>query len=895
MNLTNKALVRVYLFLLKLLISNTLYAQTVIEGYVSNTETSKGVYASVVLKDENGKIIAYTNTKNEGYFELKTSLKGVFNLIVSSLSYEAQSIKIIIESNTSNIKKNIVLTPKVTELKEVVIQTRRPITVKKDTVVFDAKSFTQGNEQVVEDLLKKIPGLNVQSDGTIKIGNQEVEKVMIDGDDLFEKGYKILTKNMPVNPIDKVILYQNYSNNKHLKGIENSDKVALNLTLKEDAKRVWFGNLLLGLAPQSEIRHEIRGNLMNFGKKNKYYFITNLNNIGRDATGDISHLIRPFRIDEPSSLGDTQKANQLVNVNNELPNLSKKRTVLNNVKMISLNSIFTLSDKVKVKTLGFFNLDKTEYYKDAIQVFKIGNLSFQNKEKVIANKRPITGFGKLDFTYDISKSMTLEYTGKINHTDELNQSNLTFNAATFNENLQSNNELLDQKAVLTHKWKENKVLLLTGRYIDETTPQTYHINPFRFSDIFDDKVSFTNQLSKNRMKFMGIEAHIMSKKTQGNLWELKLGGQRRTDQLSSSFQLGNDEQEMFAKPQAFQNDLTYTTTDVYLSTKNRFKIKQIYLVTQLDLHHLSNSLRDTTATSQNLSFVVPKIGLDWKINEKHKVLSSYTYSTTNLEIADLYKGYIQTDFRSFNKGLGEFNQLNASNAIVQYTLGNWSDKFFANIFLAYVKNYDFVSSSSIVTSNAVISEKILIKNRAYWSLSSNIDRYLTVINANLKMVFGATKSSFQNRVNAQELREINNQMVEYGFELRSGFKGKFNYHIGSKWTSTQFQINTNTANSFTNNMSFVDISLVLNDRCNLQLQAERYYFGSLAQTRNTYYFMDFDARYVVKENKLTLSLSGNNLLNTQNFSNYTLTDISFIQTTFRLQPRYVMLKAEFRF
>ncbi|MDI9860409.1 peptidase associated/transthyretin-like domain-containing protein [Flectobacillus roseus] len=96
MNLTNKALIRVYLFLLKLLISNTLYAQTVIEGYVSNTETSKGVYASVVLKDENGKIIAYTNTKNEGYFELKTSLKGVFNLNVSSLSYEAQSIKIVI-------------------------------------------------------------------------------------------------------------------------------------------------------------------------------------------------------------------------------------------------------------------------------------------------------------------------------------------------------------------------------------------------------------------------------------------------------------------------------------------------------------------------------------------------------------------------------------------------------------------------------------------------------------------------------------------------------------------------------------------------------------------------------------------------------------------------------
>ena len=61
-------------------------------------------------------------------------------------------------------------------------------------------AFAQGNEQVVEDILKKIPGLNIDANGTIKVGNQEVEKVMIEGDDFFEKGYKILTKNMPAHP-----------------------------------------------------------------------------------------------------------------------------------------------------------------------------------------------------------------------------------------------------------------------------------------------------------------------------------------------------------------------------------------------------------------------------------------------------------------------------------------------------------------------------------------------------------------------------------------------------------------------------------------------------------------------------------------------------------------------
>ena len=267
----------IFLYLI-LFIGNICSAQTLIEGYVTDEETSKGVFATVVLKDENGKIIAYTSSKNEGFFELKTFAQGVFHLNVSSLSYEAQARKIEL-MNGSKMKENFRLTPKTTELNEVVVQSRRPITVKSDTIVFDAKSFLQGNEQVIEDLLKKIPGLQVLTDGTIKIGSQEVEKVMIDGDDFFEKGYKILTKNMPVSPIDKIEVYQNYSNNKHLKGIENSEKVALNLTLKEDAKRIWFGNALGGYGLISANRYELRANLMNFGKKSKHYFLTNFNSI----------------------------------------------------------------------------------------------------------------------------------------------------------------------------------------------------------------------------------------------------------------------------------------------------------------------------------------------------------------------------------------------------------------------------------------------------------------------------------------------------------------------------------------------------------------------------------------------------------------------------------------
>jgi hypothetical protein len=289
---------------------------------------------------------------------LKTNKTGDFQLVINALNYQSQVFDIQISSEATNIEKNIQLLSSPVSLKEIVIKTVRPIIVEEDKIIFDAKSFAQGNEQVVEDLLKKIPGLNVGTDGTIKVGNQEVEKVMIDGDDMFEKGYKILTKNMPVNPIDKIELLKRYSNNKHLKGIENSNKVALNLTLKEDFKRQWFGNAVGGYGVVSENRYDLRANLMNFGKKNKYYFVTNGNNVGVDAVGDVNMLVRPFRINEPGSIGDNQSASTLLGLGGGSPNLKQKRVNFNNAEMLSLNSIFTVSDKCLVLNNRYRLLDK---------------------------------------------------------------------------------------------------------------------------------------------------------------------------------------------------------------------------------------------------------------------------------------------------------------------------------------------------------------------------------------------------------------------------------------------------------------------------------------------------------------------------------------------------------
>lgn len=870
------------------------YCQGTISGVIVDDKGAILPSASVVLKNEkNQGILAYCISDEKGNYLLKIPESGTFHLNFSALSYETFVSKIEIKDPNSSLKQDATLFYQPFELNEVIIKTERPITVKRDTIIFDVKAFAKGNEMVVEDLLKNIPGLNISSDGVIKVGNQEIEKVMIEGDDFFEKGYKLLTKNMPANPIEKVELYQHYSNNKHLKGIEKSDKVALNLTLKEDSKREWFGNIQAGYGLASENRYEMRGNLMNFGKKNKYYFLTNLNNIGDDATGDIDHLIRPVSLDDIASVGDNKSAHEFIGLQAETPNLKPKRVNFNNAEMISLNSIFTLSSKTKLKTLGFFNSDENNFFRNSYESFFVEGTNFENTEDFVGRKTRIIGFGKINFIHDFSKTKTLEFISKFNSEKQKNRSDLTFNGDLLAEKLNGNNQLFDQKIVFTNKFNTNKVLLFSARYINEKTPQNYSANQFLYQDLFAQDANSIKQVSENKMGFAGFEAHLLDRKKNGDLMEIQISNEFRKDKLFSNFQL-KDNGSVVGQPVGYQNDLLYSTNDLFLMAKYRFQFRKLSLLLQTDFHQLFNKLESFEVTrNQSPFYINPKLGLEYEINKKNRISTSYSLNRTNASVLDVYDNYIQTSFRSFSRGTGNFNQLDASAFMFNYTYGGWGDKFFANTFILYTQNHDFFSTNTWVAQNYSQSDKIIIKDRELLTISSNIDKYFKPIYANLKLTLGVSKSNYKNIVNDSDFREIKNTTLNYGFEVRSGFSGFFNYHLGSKWNYTE--ITTTVSNSFTNNMTFLDLSFVMSDRFNFQIQMERYHFGNLDRDNNKYHFMDLEARYVMKQNKLAFSIAGNNLLNVKTFKNYNINDISISRTEYRLQPRYVLLKMEYRF
>jgi hypothetical protein len=664
--------------------------------------------------------------------------------------------------------------------------------------------------------------------------------------------------------------------------------------LDEDAKRVWFGNMTVGYdAYANEDRYFLKGNLMNFGKKNKYYFLANANNISYDATGDINHLIRPMRFNEPASLGDDQNIATVIGLSANPPNFKRSRATFNNAEMASLNAIFNPSEKLKIKTLGFFNWDELDYFRNRVANISFNNVNFTNTENYQLQNTNRIGFGKVDLTYNMSKTQTIETSTKYQNGTFTGDSNLVFNNQSTVENLNNPTELMDQKITYSNKFKDNKAFLITSRFINETAPQNYKVNQFLFADLFPSSTANNvNQSLEQKMTFAGIEAHLLDRKENEDLLELKVGNTFRKDVLNSQFSLLENE-NVVGNPLDYQNNLTYSVNDLYAKVKYQYNFKSVIVIGNLDIHQLFNSLnQDNQSATERPFFVNPSVGIDWKINKNNTIRTAYGENRTNATVLNVYNDFVLTGFRNFASGTGTFNQLDATMFLISHQLGNWSDRVFANTTFVYNKNHDFFSTNTLVNQNFTQAETLVIKDRESFAANTSVDYFFKKLESNLKLNFGFTQSEFKNVVNNSDLRQVTSTNYNYSFEFRSAFDGVFNFHLGSKWLTNS--IETSITNQFTDNVTFLDMTFTINEKLNFDFQSERYYFGNLA-TDNVYDFLDFDARYTVKENKLVLMLSGKNLFNTSNFRNFTISDIGTTTTEYRLLPRYVLLKVEYRF
>ncbi|AZA63300.1 hypothetical protein EG345_00205 [Chryseobacterium carnipullorum] len=223
-----------------------------------------------LLKHE--KTLDFQKTNDKGVCNFQPSQKGNFSLKFSSLLYKTK----IVEINTN--EKNdfgIVLESQVKTIPTIEIKARPKIaSAKEDTIAFNLKAVRDGTERTTEDLIKKLPGLNINENGKVTYRGKSVGQVLVEGNEFFGKNHKMATQNISANMVESIDLWQNYTT------INGNRSTALNLKLKEEYKGKITGNIEGNYGTNnSYLGH---ANLFRIGKLGNLALIADANNIAKD-------------------------------------------------------------------------------------------------------------------------------------------------------------------------------------------------------------------------------------------------------------------------------------------------------------------------------------------------------------------------------------------------------------------------------------------------------------------------------------------------------------------------------------------------------------------------------------------------------------------------------------
>lgn len=227
------------------------------------------------LKDST--LVTYTISDKNGDFVLENkTYQDSLNLTVSYIGFESYSKRVVINKN--NINLGIINLKTANLLDEVVIKSRAPITIKKDTLEFNVKSFKTKKDANVEDLLKELPGVEVDDDGKIKVNGKEVNKILVNGKPFFGDDPTITTRNLTKEIIEKVQITDTKTKSEAFSG-EEGDKSnkTINLTIKEENNKGVFGRVAAGVG--TDKRHEFAGMLNYFNNDQRLSILAGGNNI----------------------------------------------------------------------------------------------------------------------------------------------------------------------------------------------------------------------------------------------------------------------------------------------------------------------------------------------------------------------------------------------------------------------------------------------------------------------------------------------------------------------------------------------------------------------------------------------------------------------------------------
>jgi hypothetical protein len=846
----------------------------------------------------------YAITSPQGKYKFNLPVNEVYELKVSYIGFDTKSVKLNLTNVKSDVQKNIELKASVDVLNEVEISYEMPITIKGDTIVYNSDSFRNGTEKKLEDVLEKLPGVEVNDDGEVEVEGKRVTKVMVEGKDFFDGDSKIAVQNIPADALDKIEVLRNYNEVSQMKGVTNNeDNVALNIRLKKGKEKFWFGEVTAGAGLDE--RYLVHPKIFYYSPKTSVNLLTDANNIGQVpfTTRDYYRFTGGFR--NLSSRGGTS-----LNVGTNSIGLS---TLQNNrandikTKFGASNFSYKPNDNFLFSGFGIYSGTETEMLQNSTKVFgsglteKISNTNTQETSlsllKLSTKYKPSADY-QLDYDVFFKLSKQEEGSGVMSISNGVNNEINTFKTDSpysFNQNLN-----------LYKTINAKNILAIEAQYLyQKEKPLNNSISDvLNISDAFNGVLNETQnnfdltQLKTTKTGKLDVKLnyyYLLNDKSHLNFTLGALYSNQSFD--SSIFQLLDNESKVELNEAKFTNDVTYSFADVFTGMHYKFIKGKFTAEPGLKLHfYKTTDTQLATSNTANLIRLLPDLYLNYQFKKTENLRFNYAMTNQFTDINRLSEGLLFNNYNSVYNG----NRNLESSIYHRYSLNYFSFVMYnytnINASVTYTKKENAIKNS--VTQKGIGQNSTSINsNMPDETLSANFRYGRTFKKIKVSLNSRGEYSKFYNFRNKISLpNEVNLSVNEvYSYSYGGNIGTNFNKAPNIKVGFTQAINDYGNQLFYTNKPKIGVDALFLN---NFIFNADYTYFDYHSKDKtitNEYAFLSAGISFRKSDSKWEYKLSGTNLLDTKSINRDSFSQVanSITTTNYYVQPRFLMFTVKY--
>ena len=859
-----------------------LFSQEIkLSGTIKDNQNRGIESASVLVYDGLENTLAYTYSDANGNYNLVFEKPTNNTIIISvvSLGYSKKEIELDLTSKLEH-SQSFVLEEKTEYLKEVVIETNQKIKIDRDTTTIKVASFGNKTEQTVEDILKKLPGIEVQKDGSIKAHGKTIDKLLIEGEDLFNKNYKLLTKNLDAKTLDAVQIIDDFEDNPIIKKMDNSDKVALNLKLKKDKQNIWFGNILVGTGIVSENRWKEGLNLGLLKKKIKLFYLADYNNSGEKATDQVSKSINENNLFGENRYEKTAKTLFTIN-SNENSTFSKSQSIFNKAFFNSLSFSKKINPSMTLRGVGYFANDNQLQNSFSQTQYNIENnpVSYSEINNYSAKKTLSSGEFELKYFANENNYLTNIFIYKNN--PNAISSKLLFNQDRIDQSSNDKNQTFYNHLNYTYRLTDNKVLHNYFYFGKDNINQNSKIeSPFLNSFLNLNPESIVAEKADNSNSYFGLKSKMISR-FKSLEYTLGIQFENNKEIINNTF-FENEIHNV-----TYENNTVLKQNQISLENNFRYNFSRKFdAIASLNIIQNQFSLNNN---GNSILILNPLFSINLKKTKMGNFSLSYSENNKPPEINYLNENFLLTNYKTFEKGTKYEGIFNNKTLFFSHNLYNDVKRFSIGTSLFYINSKDTYNKESLITDNLSFEKHLLSKG------STNFNGSFTIVNYFRKLKTATKLETIQNwnetptRVNSITFVEIKTFSSFYKFSATTYFNLPINFDFGFNYNNYKTDFNAIITKNKTQD-AFINSNYKISKTWLGEINSTFYQMNS-----KNYSFINAIINYNPEESRFSYRLILNNLANENEFTLVSLDNYTSYKSTIDLVPRYLLLTVKYRF